>query len=43
MGIDISPFFVADAERRLAARAPSADITFTQMDGADFTPTRRTA
>jgi len=35
-GVDISPFHVADAERRLEARAPSAGITFTQMDGADF-------
>ena len=38
MGIDISPFFIADAERRLKARAPSAGITFTQMNGADFKP-----
>ena len=38
MGIDISPFFIADAQRRLKARAASADITFTQMNGADFEP-----
>ncbi len=38
IGIDISPFYIADAERRLEARAPSAGITFTQMDGADFKP-----
>ena len=38
MGIDISPFFIADAERRLEARASSAGITFTQMNGADFKP-----
>lgn len=37
-GIDISPFHIADAKRRLQARAPSAGITFTQMDGADFKP-----
>lgn len=37
-GVDISPFFIADAERRLKARAGSAGITFTQMDGADFQP-----
>ena len=36
MGIDISPFHIADAKRRLKARAPSAGITFTQMNGADF-------
>jgi SAM-dependent methyltransferase len=38
MGIDISPFYIADAKRRLEARAPGAGITFTQMDGADFRP-----
>lgn len=38
VGIDISPFFVAEAKRRLESRAPSAGITFTQMNGADFRP-----
>ena len=38
MGIDISPFFIADAKRRLTARAPSAKITFKQMNGSDFKP-----
>jgi SAM-dependent methyltransferase len=38
MGVDISPFHIADAKRRLEARAPNARITFTQMDGADFKP-----
>jgi SAM-dependent methyltransferase len=38
MGIDISPFFIADAERRLKARAPSAGIVFRQINGADFRP-----
>jgi SAM-dependent methyltransferase len=38
VGIDISPFFIADAERRLQDRLPTADITFRQMDGADFKP-----
>ena len=37
-GIDISPFFIAEAERRLEARAPGAGITFTRMNGADFKP-----
>src|SRR5512140_3293522 len=36
VGIDISPFHVADAKRSLATRASGAAITFTQMDGADF-------
>jgi SAM-dependent methyltransferase len=38
VGIDISPFFVADAQRRLETRASAAGITFTQMNGADFRP-----
>ena len=38
MGIDISSFHIADAERSLKARASGAGITFTQMDGAAFKP-----
>jgi SAM-dependent methyltransferase len=38
VGIDISPFFIAEAARRLQARAPSADVTLHQLDGADFRP-----
>jgi SAM-dependent methyltransferase len=38
VGVDISPFFIAEAERRLRARAPRAEITLTQMDGAQFKP-----
>jgi len=38
VGIDISAFHVADAERTLKARASNAGVTFTQMDGADFQP-----
>src|SRR5690606_18722134 len=38
VGVDLSPFFVAEAERRLRARLPRARINFTQMDGADFKP-----
>jgi len=38
VGVDLSPFFIAEAERRLRARVPWAGITFTQMDGADFKP-----
>ncbi len=37
-GIDISPFFIAEARRRLAARASSGSITFTEMDGSAFEP-----
>jgi len=38
VGIDISPFFIAEAQRRLKTRASAADITFTQMNGEDFRP-----
>lgn len=38
MGIDISPYYIAEAEKRLTARASSAGVTFAQMDGADFKP-----
>ncbi len=40
VGVDASPFCVADADQRLRARVPEAGITFTQMDGAEFTPDR---
>ncbi len=38
VGVDISPFFIAEAERRMERRASGVDITFTQMNGADFKP-----
>lgn len=38
VGIDISPFYVAEAERRLKARSPSAGIAFRKMNGKDFSP-----
>jgi len=38
VGVDLSPFFIADAEQRFRARVPQAGITFHQMDGADFKP-----
>jgi SAM-dependent methyltransferase len=38
MGIDLSPFVVAEAESRLRARAPTAQIEYLQMNGADFQP-----
>ena len=37
-GIDLSPFFIAAAQKQLEVRAPDADITFQEMDGADFRP-----
>jgi SAM-dependent methyltransferase len=38
VGVDLSPFFVAEARRRLKARVPDAQAVFLQMNGADFEP-----
>jgi SAM-dependent methyltransferase len=38
VGVDLSPFFVADARRRLQTRVPGADVTLREMDGAEFEP-----
>jgi SAM-dependent methyltransferase len=38
VGVDLSPFCIAEAERRLKTRVPQAGIAFSQMDGADFEP-----
>lgn len=38
VGVDLSPFFVADAEARLRARAPGVNVEFLRMDGAEFRP-----
>jgi SAM-dependent methyltransferase len=38
IGIDISPFFIAEAQRRLQMRAQGANVVFTQMNGSDFRP-----
>ena len=38
VGIDISPFFIADAERSVKMRASGVGITFIQMNGVDFRP-----
>jgi ubiquinone/menaquinone biosynthesis C-methylase UbiE len=40
LGVDISPYFIRDARARHAERAPHADLTFLEMDGAAFTPDR---
>jgi len=37
-GIDISPFYIDQAKRNHKARLSNADITFIQMNGADFKP-----
>ena len=41
IGVDLSPFFTAEAQKRLVARAPDADVVFREMDGADFKPDRK--
>jgi SAM-dependent methyltransferase len=38
VGVDISSYFVADAEKRREARLSKASITFRRMDGADYRP-----
>jgi SAM-dependent methyltransferase len=38
IGVDISPFCVAAAERKLSERITDARIVFEEMDGAEFTP-----
>lgn len=38
MGIDISPFHIADAKDRFKARAAGAGIIFKEMNGSEFTP-----
>jgi len=40
VGIDLSPFFLAEARRRLQARVPNAGIVFVEMDGAQYKPDR---
>jgi len=36
VGVDISPYFVADTERRLKERIPGAQIEILNMDAADL-------
>lgn len=36
IGVDISPYFIDEATKRLADRVPDADVSFIQMDGAEF-------
>jgi len=40
VGVDVSPYCVRDATRRHAERAPDADLTFIEMDGARLVPDR---
>lgn len=38
LGIDLSPFYIAEARKRQEVRAPGAEIAFREMDGAEFKP-----
>jgi protein-L-isoaspartate O-methyltransferase len=38
VGVDLSPYCVADARRKLRERAPDAQLHFLEMDGADYEP-----
>jgi cyclopropane fatty-acyl-phospholipid synthase-like methyltransferase len=40
VGVDISPYFVEDAVKRLKARVPGASVKILNMDGADYRPDR---
>jgi ubiquinone/menaquinone biosynthesis C-methylase UbiE len=38
LGIDLSPFYIAEARTRLKVRAPHAGVTFREMNAAEFQP-----
>lgn len=38
VGVDLSPYCVADARRKLRERDPHARLRFLEMDGADYKP-----
>jgi SAM-dependent methyltransferase len=38
VGVDLSPYCVADARRKHQQRAPNARLSFLEMDGADYEP-----
>ena len=38
LGIDLSPFYIAEARKRLQERELEAEVTFKEMDGAEFKP-----
>jgi SAM-dependent methyltransferase len=41
VGIDISPYYVRDAKRKLTERSPGGTCEFINMDGADYEPEAR--
>jgi SAM-dependent methyltransferase len=38
LGIDLSPYYLDEARRRLEHRAPVVGVRFLELDGANFTP-----
>ncbi len=38
IGIDLSPYCVSDAEKKCKERVPNAQLTFLEMDGANYKP-----
>jgi hypothetical protein len=38
IGIDLSPYHVSDAEKKRKERVPDAQLTFLEMDGANYKP-----
>ena len=38
IGIDISPYFIKDCEKKKSERVPGSDIKFLEMDGAKYAP-----
>jgi SAM-dependent methyltransferase len=40
VGLDLSPYCVADAKRKHRERVPDAQLSFLEMDGADYQPER---
>ena len=37
-GIDLSPYHISDAEKKRKERVPDANLTFLEMDGANYKP-----
>jgi SAM-dependent methyltransferase len=38
VGVDLSPYFIADARQEHQQRVPAAKLHFLEMDGADYVP-----
>jgi SAM-dependent methyltransferase len=38
VGVDLSPYCIADARKKHSQRVPDAQLSFVEMDGADYEP-----